>query len=144
VNQNFGLKHFLGTFGVCVAVYLAAFYGIEHLRNRKGPWQVAFTTETNSPAIIITQPALKLHNVKIVFAQAATTKVETSISFNEARAVPFAVPFGQCVFLDTTTLPGTVALQIFGYEIQLLPRVLTIDGKERTWQSDSTISLDTK
>jgi hypothetical protein len=45
------------------------------------------------------------------------------------------------VFLDTTFLPGTVALSLFGHEVQLLPRVLTIDKVEKAWRSGETISL---
>jgi hypothetical protein len=51
------------------------------------------------------------------------------------------VPFGQCVFQDAQTLPGTVVFELFGHEIQLLPRVLTIDRVEHPWHSGETITL---
>jgi hypothetical protein len=38
-------------------------------------------------------------------------------------------------------LPGTVTLELFGHEIELLPRVLIIDRKEHPWKSGTTISL---
>jgi hypothetical protein len=141
VHQSFGLKHFLGAFVVCALVYFVAYSGIEHLRYRNGPWQITFTTATNAPAIVINQPALKIRNLKIIFPSATTTNSDATLVFNQARPVPFDVPLGQCVFLDATTLPGTVALKIFDHEIQLLPRVLTIDGEEKSWHSDTTISL---
>ncbi len=44
-------------------------------------------------------------------------------------------------FMDTTSLPGTVVLKLFGHEIQLMPRVLTVDKKERPWRSEETLAL---
>ena len=142
MQPKFGLKHFIGTFLVCVAAYFVAFYGIEHYRNSDGPWQITFTAKTNGPAILISQPALQIRNLELVFPNAPATNAGSILVFDQALPVPFDVPYGQCVFLDTTTLPGTVVLQLFGHEIQLLPRVLTIDGQERTWQSDTIIPLE--
>jgi hypothetical protein len=53
------------------------------------------------------------------------------------------VPFGKCVFLDTTFLPGTVVLDLFGHEVQLLPRVLTIDHVEHAWHSGGRFVVPT-
>jgi hypothetical protein len=55
--------------------------------------------------------------------------------------VPFDVPFGKCVFMDTTFLPGTLAFELFGHEIQLIPRVLTIDKQEQPWRSNVIIPV---
>jgi hypothetical protein len=38
--------------------------------------------------------------------------------------------------MDTTFLPGTLAFNLLGHQIQLIPRVLTIDGKEMPWGSN--------
>jgi hypothetical protein len=43
--------------------------------------------------------------------------------------------------MDTTFLPGTIAFVLFGHEIQLIPRVITLDKQERSWQSGETIVL---
>lgn len=130
-------------FLIALAFYAGAFYLIEHQRTRQGPWQVLFASATNGPPrIVIIQPKLGLTNVDLVFAgEHAELPGPALMNFNEARAVPFDVPFGQCVFLDTTTLPGTVVLSLFGHEIQLLPRVLTLDRQERPWRSGETITL---
>jgi hypothetical protein len=45
------------------------------------------------------------------------------------------------VFQDTTFLPGTVVIQTFGHEIQLLPRVLTLDRAEHPWRPGEVIFL---
>lgn len=146
MQQKFGIKQFAVAFLACVAAYLLLFYGLEHLRNRRGPWEVRFTAEAGSPAIVINQPALGIHDVRMTFPAATTTNsnADATLLFAQARSVPFVVPYGTCVFQDTTSLPGTVVLQLFGHEIQLLPRVLTIDGKEHAWQPDATIPLEGK
>ena len=69
------------------------------------------------------------------------TNVTQTLEFSQARAVPFDVPFGKCVFLDPLFLPGTVTFEMFGHEIQLLPRVLTIDKVEHPWRNGETIRL---
>jgi hypothetical protein len=38
-------------------------------------------------------------------------------------------------------LPGTVTLKLFGHEIQLIPRTLTINQVERPWQNGETVVL---
>jgi hypothetical protein len=43
--------------------------------------------------------------------------------------------------MDTTFLPGTVTFELFGHEIELLPRVLMIDHEERPWLSNHPITL---
>ena len=138
------LKHTLVAFGIALLVYVTFYTAIEHRRARAGPWQVTFTNDTASArAIIINQPALGITNVQISFVGEPNSlpAAARTLQFGEARAVPFEVPFGKCVFLDTTFLPGTVALNLYGHEIQLLPRVLTIDKVERPWRSGETISV---
>jgi hypothetical protein len=142
VNPKFGLRSLLVAFAVIAAGYFASFYGIEHLRSRNGPWQVVFTSDAGTPAIVINQPKLQIQNVKIIFPGAPATNAGETIRFNHPRQVPFPVPFGQCVFLDIISLPGTVTLQLFGHEIQLLPRVLTIDRQEQPWSSNTTVKLE--
>ena len=129
-------------FVVALVVYAVGFGWIEHRRAVKGPWVVTFKSENGSPAISLNQGALGIRDVRLVFRDAATpTNPAQTIEFSQARLVPFDVPFGQCVFQDTTFLPGTVAFEMFGHQIQLMPRVLTIDGGERPWQSGETIEL---
>lgn len=138
------LRHIWVPFLVAVLVYLFFYTGIEHRRNRKGPWEVVFTNgATGVPELIINQRTLAISNLQITFpgesnvvsSQAAT------MEFSQPREVPYQVPFGKCVFMDTTFLPGTIVFDLFGHEIQLIPRVLTIDQKEIPWQSNATIPV---
>ncbi len=136
-------KHLLLAFLAALALYAVLFYAIERRRTSAGPWQVHFGgAAEGAPALTINQPHLGLTNVKIVFSGGrAPAKPVQAMAFAEARTVPFDVPFGRCVFLDTISLPGTVVLQLYGHDIQLMPRVLTIDRIEHPWHSGETLRL---
>lgn len=135
------LKHFIFAFVLAVMLYAALYTGIEHRRTKNGPWQVTFTNAAGIPTLIVNEPKLHISNLKINFPSETTAQTNSTMIFDQPQPVPFAVPFGECVFLDTTFQPGTVVFNLFGHEIQLLPRVLTIDKKEYAWQSGLTISL---
>jgi hypothetical protein len=129
-------------FALAAMAYAACYSYIEHRRVVKGPWQVTFLAEPGSAAMVVDQPALGIRGARVVFPQARTdTNLVVKLEFSQARPVPFNLPFGRCVFLDTLFLPGTVALECFGHEIQLLPRVLTIDGIEHPWRSGEPITV---
>ena len=135
-------KHFILAFLLALAGYIVFYQGIEHRRTRNGPWRVTFTTGSNDvPTIVIDQPRLAITNVQIRFAEEtlAATNSPVTILFGQPRPVPYEVPFGKCVFMDTTFLPGTVTFQLCGHEIEFLPRVLVIDRQEHRWQSGTTI-----
>jgi hypothetical protein len=57
----------------------------------------------------------------------------------EARPVPFEVPFGSVIFFDTTVLPGTVTMRLFGHEIEFIPRTLIIDHTPYGWINGTNI-----
>jgi hypothetical protein len=122
--------------------YLAIFYGVEHHRRKDGPWLLTFTEVEQSPALIISHPKLGLSNITIQFVGAEVpTNLPQTIQFQHGEVAPLPLPFGTCVFLDTLYLPGTVACEIFGYEIQILPRTLTIDRGEYPWAASQKILL---
>lgn len=140
------LKLALPIFLAALAAYAIAFHLIERRRVSKGPWRVTFEYTAGSPTLRINQPVLGITNVLLIFTNQPGSQATApqALEFATARAVPFAVPFGQCVFQDTLFLPGTVALELFGHQIQLLPRVLTIDHSEHAWRSEQVIPLDSK
>ena len=137
------LKHFGLALLIALVVYFVSYFGIEHRRNRKGPWQVTFNHLPGaSPALVINQPTLQLTNVSILFEGETSQLTNTSIfSFSQPQPVPYDVPFGKCIFMDATFLPGTVTFQLFGHEIELLPRILMIDHNEYPWHSYTNIVL---
>ena len=136
------MKQVVAVFVAALAVYIFAYSAIEHRRTRNGPWRVAFTNDAaGSPALLINQPKLAITNVQIIFSGAPMPANSTPLDLAQPRPVPFDVPFGKCIFMDTTFLPGTIVFDFFGHEIQLIPRVLTIDKTERAWKSGEIITL---
>ena len=139
VKKDNPARHFIATFLIAVVIYLVAYGWIQHRRNRKGPWEVTFSTGSqNAPVLIINQPALGIRNFQILFSgekmPSASGVPAEKIVFDQPKPVPFDAPFGKCIFMDLTFFPGTVTFSnVFGHEIELLPRVLIIDYKEHPW-----------
>ena len=81
--------------------------------------------------------------MQLVFAGARVPATNSSgpIAFEKPREVPFDVPFGKCIFMDATFLPGTLTFSFFGHEIELLPRVLMVDHQEHPWRTGDVVSL---
>ena len=138
------VKHLILAFLLALVGYAVFYQAIEYRRTRKGPWRVTFTRNAaGAPMILIDQPKLAITNVQLNFAgePLPATNRPVILIFDQPRPVPYAVPFGDCVFMDTTFLPGTVTFHLFGHEIELLPRVLVLDREEHRWQSGASITL---
>ena len=135
------LRHLAIPFVLALVVYVISYSWIEHRRTRKGPWEVAFTNDASgAPMLVINQPSLAVTNLQITFP-GETNRTNVSMSFAQPQQVPWDLPYGKCVFMDTTFLPGTITMDLFGHEIELIPRVLTIDQKEMPWASNKTIPV---
>ena len=136
-------KHFAIAFLIAIAIYTVFYQFIEHRRNRKGPWEVTFMNNVSGdPQLLINQPFLGITNVQLTFVGAVKpTVVGSTVIFDKPRQVPYEVPFGKCIFMDTTFLPGTATFQFFGHEIELLPRIIMIDHEEHPWVSKSVTVL---
>jgi hypothetical protein len=95
------------------------------------------------PAIVVNQPSLGLTNVTLVFEgkTVVTSTNSVDVAFRVPKQTPFQVAFAECVFEDLTFLPGTVTLQAYDHEIELLPRVLVIDQQEHPWKSGEAINI---
>ncbi len=92
--------------------------------------------------MVVNQPFISITNVRMTFTGATMPpKAVATLLFDQPRQVPYDVPFGACVFMDTTFLPGTATFRFFGHEIELLPRVLIIDHEEHSWLNGSEITL---
>ena len=138
------LKHFVLAFLLAIICYAFFYHNIEHRRTRKGPWEVTFTNDfSGNPTLVINEPRLAITNAQIIFTnqRAGPASMPSTVVFSQPQPVPYNVPFGKCVFMDTTFLPGTVSLKLFDHQIELVPRVLVIDGQEHPWLSESTITL---
>jgi hypothetical protein len=135
------LRHLAIPFAIAVVVYVISYSWIEHRRTRKGPWEVTFTNDlSGAPALVINQPRLAITNLQITFP-GESAHTNATLSFSIPQQVPWDLPYGKCVFMDPTFLPGTITIDLFGHEIELIPRVLTIDQKEMPWQSGKIITV---
>jgi hypothetical protein len=135
-------RHVVPFLLLVLVAYLLGFGWIEHRRVRRGPWEVTFTNIAGVPAIAVQQPALQLTNVVIRFTgTTAPPDWSVTVHFEAGRAVPFELPAGKCVFVDALFLPGTVVCEVFGHEIQLMPRALTVDGVAHPWRSGAMFEL---
>jgi len=129
------------SFVVVLVLYIAAFNGIEGCRHRKGAWDVAFLTDASgNPSIVVYQLALNISSVELVFSgeRIAQTNLSERVLFDRPLK---PVPFGKVIYEDLTVLPGVVTFDLFGHEVELLPRVLFVNKKEIPWKSDTTVEL---
>ncbi len=134
-------KHFVIAGVLAIVLYATTYSFIEHLRHRKGGWQVTFTSDgAGRPAALLAQPALHITNVQFRFLgeKIAATNFHEVVVFDRPIT---NVPFGQILFLDTTFLPGTIAFEFFGHEVELLPRVLIVNQREVSWRPNQVIEL---
>jgi hypothetical protein len=134
-------KILLTGFIAALVVYVLSFSLIQHRRTFQGPWRVVFLSDDKgTPGLLIEQPKRKVSE-RIMFPN---EKVAES---NTARALVFDdptktnAPFGRIIFQDLTFLPGTVTLDLFGHEVELLPRVLIIDKQEYAWKTGEVVSV---
>ncbi|MCL4179195.1 MAG: hypothetical protein KJ072_15820 [Verrucomicrobia bacterium] len=133
------LPHFVGALILALAVYAGAFWLDQHLRTRRGPWQVTFDRMPDgTPTILIQQQRLGIREVRILFPGESTAAESTSIRFD---APGLAVPWGRLKYDDLTYLPGVVTLELFGHEIELLPRTLYVNRRAIAWNAATNLTL---
>jgi len=127
-------KHLLIAFAIALAGYALFFTLDQYIRTRKGPWEVTFTTNASGYAeIVINQPSLKLTNVRVVLLEERPTNGLGTIRFDHPLQL---LPFGKTKFEDLTYLPGSVTFDLFGHEVELLPRALYMNKTERGWKKN--------
>jgi hypothetical protein len=140
-------RHFIIAFLIALVIYLIAYQTIQHRRTRKGPWEVSFSAGSNgAPTMVINQAKLGITNVQIIFpgnvVETNGGVLPNTLVFDKPQPVPYDVPFGKCIFTDLTFLPGSVTFSnVFGHEIELLPRVLIIDYKAHPWSSETLLNV---
>ncbi len=131
-------------FAVVLVLYIGAYHGVEHLRARKGPWTVGFgVNDMGQPLVEIRQPALGIQSVKLVFPEERAGQKDDGdlITFEAPQKTPYDVPYGRVIYEDLTFLPGAVTFDLFGHEIELLPRTLIVNRHEQSWTREATLTL---
>ena len=100
---------------------------------------VRFEAQPGSePRIVVDHPGKGIEGVQIVFAGVTNEPVDQVVRFDEPIT---EVPFGNIKHLDLTYLPGVVTLELFSHEVELLPRTLFLNRREKGWQSGDVIRL---
>ena len=133
------LKHAGVALVIAVALYAASFGWIEHRRTFKGPWEVTFQSDgAGRPAIVIRQAALAIGQTVAFPGETVTPNLTVIERFAESTN---EMPFGKVVFQDPTFLPGTLTMDLFGHEVEALPRVLIIDKKEVAWAPNGRVEV---
>ena len=119
------LKHIAEALIIAVVFYFVTFTWIENRRAANGPWQVTFRADAAGvPALAISEPKLNIsQTVRFPTQNHAEPLANHHLRPGHARSCPF----GEMLFHDPTFLPGTVTMRLFGHQVELLPRVLTID-----------------
>ena len=139
-SGRISLRSVAFTFVLAVLFYAAAYSWLSRRQTAKGPWEVTFTNDVaGAPEIIVAQPRLGISNVRVRFAgEKLSGNVTELVRFSRPRT---PVPFGEVIYDDLMFLPGTVTLDVLGHEVELLPRVLVLNGQPVTWRSDTTHTL---
>jgi len=121
------------------ALYFVVFYGIEGCRRAKGPWEVTFATNEAGPLLVVKQPQFQ-YNCTITFPAetASATNLPQTVRFDRPK---LTVPFGKVIYEDLMQLPGVVTFDLFGHEIELLPRTLIVNKRQVPWNSERSVVL---
>ncbi len=136
------LGKLLRLFLAVVALYAALYLASDLWRERKGPWVLTFdATPSGTPRLTIRHEKLGIRDVQIF---AGNDQVLPS-GFKPVT-VRFKSPadqpgFGKLLFTDLTFLPGVVTLDLFGHEVELLPRTLVINRKSIPWSEAGELHL---
>jgi hypothetical protein len=131
-------RHLLIAFALALAIYAVFFTCDQALRKRRGPWEVEFrTNNAGYPMIVVNQRRLEITNVQIAFLDERATN-GGRVVFNVPQQ---PIPFGKTKFEDLTFLPGSVAFDFFGHEVELLPRTLYLNKHEFPWMPNFTYEL---
>ncbi|MCI0744412.1 MAG: hypothetical protein L0Y58_03300 [Verrucomicrobia subdivision 3 bacterium] len=139
VKSSFPTQSFLIAGAIILALYFAVFYGIEGCRHAKGPWRVTFAASNEIPRIDVAQERLKFFATLVFVGEANTaTNLPQAVIFDQPKR---SIPFGRVIYEDLTQLPGVVTFDLFGHEIELLPRALIVNKREVPWNSRPSIEL---
>lgn len=132
-------KPLLITFCLALVGYGLMFGCDRHLRSRKGAWELTFASSTEGePVLTVDQPYHGISKVRMVFKGESFLGPTKRLRFDGPGV---SLPFGQPIFFDTTYLPGSITLDLFGHQVEILPRTLILNFEERPWVEGELIEL---
>ncbi len=129
------------TFVAALVFYLIAYSWLTRKQTASGPWQVQFMTNSvGVPELVIQQTNRGIANVHVRFAGESLSPTQ-QVGVVEFQKPQTTTPFGEVIYDDLMFLPGTVTLDCFGHEVELLPRTLVLNRKPVAWVSNTTNEL---
>jgi len=125
-----------------IVIYLIAWNGLEYMRSRHGPW--AFEFSRRSPdvlALVAHQSSLGIEGFEII-----VEGVDGIEDFEGSETVVFdgvesSLPVGTIRYHDLMILPGVITIELYGNEIEFLPRTLYVNREEVAWTRDEPVRL---
>ncbi len=132
-------KHLLIAFGMALLGYILLYSCDRHVRSRKGAWEFTFASSANGePVLTIDQPHYGISKVRILIEGETFDGPTKRLRFDRPG---ISIPFGETIFFDTTYLPGSVTFDLFGHEVEVLPRTLILNFNEHPWKVGELIRL---
>ena len=137
------VKTFAALFIGTLFLYVTIYGGCTAVRQRGGPW-VMFQDRAADGT-----PVVRLEHHKLLAAGGVTLSFPGEHAPDRFTNAPLmtifitpntnALPFGPVEFVDTTFLPGTIAVDVFGHLLEAVPRTLYLDGREIPWVAGTNI-----
>lgn len=137
------VKRFAGLFFGTLFVYVTFYGACMAYRQRGGPWVMFQDRATNGTPVVRLEHHKLLADGGVTFsfpgehAPDRFTNAPLMRIFNTPNTN--TLPFGPVEFVDTTFLPGTIAVDVFGHLIEANPRILYLDGREIPWVAGTNI-----
>ncbi|MDB6131068.1 MAG: hypothetical protein JWM04_2175 [Verrucomicrobiales bacterium] len=133
------LRNSIILFFSIAAIYLGTFYALEWKRGSNGPWEVTYSVDkTGAPTVLVHNSKLKIDQLLIFTNTTVTMDSPIKLDYSQPST---NTPFGKIIYQDATFLPGVLTYQLFGHEIEFLPRTLAVDRKEVPWMRDAVVYL---
>ena len=124
-----------------LAFYFIAYSWLTRKQTAQGAWQVLFTNDVAGvPELVIQQTNRGISNLHVRFVDEKLSPTQKT-GMVEFRNPQMPAPFGVVIYDDLMFLPGTVTLDCFGHEVELLPRTLVLNRKPVAWASNTTNEL---
>lgn len=136
-------KGFVALFFATLFLYITVYGGCMAYQRRGGPWAVTQDKLADGTPLLKIEHHVLLAGgpVTLTFpgetAPARFTNAPYLRIFSQPNTNIF--PYGPVVFLDTTVLPGSVAMDVFGHLVEMVPRTLLVDGHEVGWTPGTNI-----
>jgi hypothetical protein len=130
---------FIATLFLYVTIYGAC----QAMRVKGGPWNLTYALgEDQVPELRIEHPK-RLGSLPVILRFPGETPERTDLPITAVFSSPITnnMPFGPVLFVDTTLLPGTVAVNCFGHVIELVPRTLFLNFQEVPWVAGTQMVL---